>query len=165
MSSGNGNTNLSIPIIGGLLLVLLTGWLVATTQITRPEGIGEPVELASSAASAEEPAVESSGDSAALLEAAIPPAEKAGCAACHTIPGIPNAQGQVGPDLTHIGTGAATRIDGYSAEEYIHESIANPPAFTAPKCPTGPCPPGAMPMLHLTEDEVQALTDYLVTLK
>lgn len=167
MSNGNGNTNLSIPIIGGLLLVLLTGWLVATTQVAAPESTGEGVELSASEARAEEAAGASDdgGDSAALLEAAIPAAEKAGCAACHVIPGVPNAQGQVGPNLTRIGADAATRIDGYTAEDYIYESIAEPNAFTSPECPTGPCPPGAMPVLQLSEDEMQAITDYLVSLK
>ncbi|MEZ4718211.1 MAG: hypothetical protein R2851_19265 [Caldilineaceae bacterium] len=34
------------------------------------------------------------------------------CIACHVIPGIPSAVGQIGPDLTHIGTTAATRVPG-----------------------------------------------------
>jgi cytochrome c2 len=49
------------------------------------------------------------------------------CSACHSLqPG----QTLVGPSLGEIATTAATRIDGYSAEQYIHESIVSPNAYT-----------------------------------
>lgn len=51
----------------------------------------------------------------------------AGCGACHVIDGV--SAGQVGPSLNEIGTIAATRIEGYSAEEYITESIVEPNAY------------------------------------
>ena len=51
----------------------------------------------------------------------------AGCAGCHAIEGISN--GVVGPGLTQIGSVAATRVDGVSAEDYIRNSILNPNAF------------------------------------
>jgi hypothetical protein len=44
-----------------------------------------------------------------------------GCGGCHTLEGL--SVGIVGPGLTQIGTVAATRVPGQSAEEYIHESI------------------------------------------
>ena len=50
-----------------------------------------------------------------------------GCSACHTIDGT--AQGVLGPDQTHVGTWAANRIPGYTAEEYIRESIRKPCAY------------------------------------
>jgi mono/diheme cytochrome c family protein len=50
-----------------------------------------------------------------------------GCIGCHTITNI--SSGTVGPNLTQIGTTAATRVDGQSAEEYIHNSIVNPNAY------------------------------------
>jgi nitrite reductase (NO-forming)/hydroxylamine reductase len=98
------------------------------------------------------------------IDAAIAAANKGGCAACHVIPGIPNAQGQVGPNLSNIGVDAATRREGYTAQEYIRESLVEPAAFTAPDCPTGPCITGAMPILQLTDEEVGALVGYLSTL-
>ncbi len=55
-----------------------------------------------------------------------------GCAGCHTIADIPGAVGKVGPELTHIGTVAATRKPGMDAEAYIRESIEQPAAFIAP---------------------------------
>ena len=50
-----------------------------------------------------------------------------GCSACHTIDGA--AQGVLGPDQTHVGTWAVNRIPGYTAEEYIRESIREPCAY------------------------------------
>ncbi|MFQ5612632.1 MAG: c-type cytochrome [Anaerolineae bacterium] len=101
---------------------------------------------------------------AAEAEAAF---AKGGCGACHTLPGITGAVGQFGPDLSEIGEEAAERIAGYSAEEYIRESILDPDAFIAPKCPAGDCPPGAMPQNFaetLSEDELNLIIGYLSTL-
>lgn len=89
-----------------------------------------------------------------------------GCVSCHTIGGV--SQGQVGPDLTHIGTVAAERaaeagVD--SAETYIRQSIVEPDAYIAPECPSGPCPPGVMPQSFgkvLSKDRIEALVQYLL---
>ncbi len=86
-----------------------------------------------------------------------------GCAACHAIQGI--SSGQVGPDLTQIGTLAATRVDGMSAEDYIRESILNPDAFIAPECPNGECPAGVMPPNFgdkLSPEELDDLVAFLL---
>ena len=52
-----------------------------------------------------------------------------GCSACHTIDGV--AQGILGPPLNGIGSASANRIAGYSAEDYIRESILEPDAYAA----------------------------------
>ena len=52
-----------------------------------------------------------------------------GCSACHAIDGV--AQGVLGPALNGIGSAAANRIAGYSAEQYIRESILEPDAYAA----------------------------------
>lgn len=114
-----------------------------------------------SAEAAEAPAAATGGVD---MDAVIAAVNKGGCIACHTIPDVPGAVGVVGPNLSNIGVDAATRIDGYSAEEYIRESLVEPNAFTAPECPTGPCPPGAMPMLILEQSEFDTLVNYLATL-
>lgn len=93
---------------------------------------------------------------------------KGGCAACHVMPGVPNAVGVVGPDMTNIGNEAGARVPGQSAEDYIHESIVNPNAFTAPKCPFSACIAGTMPAnitQLLTEDEINLLVQYLLAQK
>jgi len=51
------------------------------------------------------------------------------CANCHE----PTALGRiVAPPLAHIGSGAATRRPGMSAEDYIRESILDPYAYEVP---------------------------------
>ncbi|RME46417.1 MAG: hypothetical protein D6791_08340 [Chloroflexi bacterium] len=92
-----------------------------------------------------------------------------GCISCHTIEGV--SQGQVGPELTHIGTVAEERAAEAglaSAEEYIHQSIVDPNAFIAPQCPLGPCPSGVMPQSFgkvLSEERIKALVHYLLDQK
>jgi mono/diheme cytochrome c family protein len=54
------------------------------------------------------------------------------CAACHSL--TPDVV-KIGPLLAGIGTRAATREPGKTAEEYIRESIQNPNAFIVPDDP------------------------------
>lgn len=122
-------------------------------------------------------AVTTTNNTAPVAEAATPPlasdavvavVNKGTCNACHVIPGVDGAVGIVGPNLSNIGAEASTRIPGYSAEQYLHESIVDPNAFVAPKCPFGSCTPGAMPatlVQTLTPAEIQIMVDYLLTLQ
>ncbi len=91
------------------------------------------------------------------------------CGACHTISGVDGMTGKVGPDLTHIGTNAATRKPGMNAKDYIHESIVDPNAFIAPQCPDGPCQsPSLMPPIfgdRLTAKQLDTLVEFLAGLK
>jgi hypothetical protein len=83
------------------------------------------------------------------------------------IPGVPNAVGITGPNLANIGTVAATRVEGQSAEDYIRASILAPEEYIAPDCPTGPCAAGIMLETFgtlLSEDELDGVVDYLLTL-
>jgi nitrite reductase (NO-forming)/hydroxylamine reductase len=100
------------------------------------------------------------------MEAVAAAVTKGGCGACHVMPGVPNAMGVVGPDMTSIGSEAATRVPGQTAEEYIHESIVNPNAHTAPKCPFGACVAGTMPAnieQLLSPEEIDTIVQYLLT--
>ena len=92
---------------------------------------------------------------------------KGTCTGCHVIPGVPNAVGITGPNLANIGTVAATRVEGQSAEEYIRASILAPEEYIAPDCPTGPCAAGIMLETFgslLSEDELDGVVDYLLAL-
>jgi len=92
---------------------------------------------------------------------------KAGCAGCHTIPGVPNAVGLVGPNLARIGAEAASRKAGMGAKDYVRESILDPAAFLAPQCPNGVCPAGVMPPNfgeRLSESDIDLIVAYLLTL-
>jgi len=51
----------------------------------------------------------------------------AGCIACHAIPGLSTAA--VGPSLADLADRAGSQKEGYTAEQYIHESIVDPNAY------------------------------------
>ncbi len=114
------------------------------------------------------PEVEGTG----LAEAAM---QKTACGTCHVIPGVPDAQGTVGPDLSMIGEMAEEHIasgeydgEAKTAEEYVRESIVDPDAFISDECPSGPCQKGLMlPTLaeSLTPAELDAMVAYLAQLK
>jgi len=82
-----------------------------------------------------------------------------GCANCHE----PNLFGQRnGPPLDHIGTVAATRVPGVSAEEYIRQSIVDPGAYVVPGYQD------SMPRgigRDLSPTDLDALVAYLLSLK
>lgn len=101
-------------------------------------------------------------------DAVVTAINKAGCAGCHTISGVPAAMGVIGPNLSNIGLDGATRKPDYTAAEYILESIRTPNEFLAPKCPTGPCIANIMPQnltQTLTAAEIETIVNYLVTLQ
>ena len=92
-----------------------------------------------------------------------PPPPLLWCSQCHTIEGV--AAGAIGPDLTHIGTDAATSKPGMSAEEYIRESITEPEVFI---CARDRCTPGLMTKAitgALTDEQVEALVAFLLDQK
>jgi nitrite reductase (NO-forming) len=96
---------------------------------------------------------------------------KGACANCHTIPGVPNAKGVIGPDLSNIPAAAQYHLDGgtytggaKSPEEFIRESIMKPDTFISQACSTGPCPAGVMPATlskTLNEEQINAIVQYL----
>jgi nitrite reductase (NO-forming)/hydroxylamine reductase len=100
--------------------------------------------------------------------------QRGGCGACHIIPGVPSAVGEIGPDLSQIGELIVARIQSGeytgSAEDmeaYLRESINSPDAFLAPQCNNLPCAPGVMPgtLAGLyTDAELDVIVDYLAGL-
>ena len=97
--------------------------------------------------------------------------QKGTCGSCHTIPGIPNAKGVIGPDLGDNAMMAEEHLsdDSYtgsakSADEYIRESILKPDIFVSQACPTGPCLAGVMPSTMsqiINENEINSIVGYL----
>ena len=97
-----------------------------------------------------------------------------GCGACHVIPGIPNAQGMIGPDMSRMGEVAAERIqatdyqgEADSVTAYLRESVTDPDLYLPADCPTGPCQPGQMPAQLgdlLREEDLTLIVDYLAGL-
>ena len=89
--------------------------------------------------------------------------DRGGCGNCNVIPGVPGADGEVGPDLSMLGKVAGTRKPKTTAKEYVRESILDPDAFVAP----GGFEKGVLPKKFgktLSQDDLNKLVDYLATL-
>jgi cytochrome c len=75
-----------------------------------------------------------------------------GCAGCHTIPGIPGADGQVGPPLSglihRLYIGGVTT----NSPEHLIQWIVSPQAFS---------PRSAMPATGISEAEARDVAAYL----
>ena len=71
---------------------------------------------------------------------------KAGCAVCHIVPGIPGADGRVGPPLLLGTTGPARLADpayrghAKTVHEYVVESVIEPGIFIVPGYPAATMP-------------------------
>jgi len=112
---------------------------------------------------------EKAGPPSALMADGTEPVDqifaKAQCVSCHTIPGIPGANGTIGPKLVE-GTNAPTRIKdkdykgtAKSTSDYIMESIVNPSAYVVK-----PFPDNTMPKVFgqkLSAGALKKLVDYL----
>ena len=84
----------------------------------------------------------------------------AGCSGCHS---LDTGVVIIGPSLAGIGSSAATRVSGFTAEDYLHEAIIAPDAFLVEGYP-----PGVMPVVYrevLNEQQINDLVSYLLTLK
>ncbi len=103
----------------------------------------------------------------ATRDLAIAVMTETGCNSCHVTPGLPDFGGSMlGPDQTLMGDVAATRREGYTAEEYILESIVDPSAFIVEECPLGQCLE-VMPQNYgglFSEEELNAVVAYLLSL-
>lgn len=93
----------------------------------------------------------------------------AGCPACHTIPGIKDAVGKLGPVLWE-GTNAPKRIKDSAYEgkakttkEYIMESILNPNLYVVTDFPKDLMPPDFG--VKLTGGALNKIVDYLAQLQ
>lgn len=77
------------------------------------------------------------------------------CAACHTVPGVPGAHGNVGPSLK-----------GIARRQIIAGKLANNPANMVRWLmhPQRIVPGNAMPEMGLTQDQAAKIAAYLYTL-
>jgi cytochrome c2 len=83
-------------------------------------------------------------------------AQRYGCAGCHTIPGVPRAQGKVGPTL-----------QGFAARVYIGGVAANSPETLIQwiENPRSIDPKTAMPTTGISRAEARHVAAYLYTLR
>lgn len=122
----------TLIVIGLVLLYAL--WMLRTPSPVSP----------SPASSSNLPAVGLAQEHVPLVTGDEPIVEiftRAGCPVCHTIPGIPGANGQVGPALV-LGTTGEQRLADPSyhgtartMHEYIVESVVEPGVFVVPGYP------------------------------
>jgi mono/diheme cytochrome c family protein len=84
----------------------------------------------------------------------------AGCKTCHSLePEVVI----IGPSLAGIGTLAESRVTGVLAEDYLRQSILDPNAHLVEGFPAN-----VMPNTYqkqLTEEQIEALVNYMLTLK
>ena len=80
-----------------------------------------------------------------------------GCIGCHTHAAFPNARMQVGPDLTGLAMRAATSVPASTPAR----TCDSPFAIRAPIA--HPASTAVMPDLRLSDDEVEALTAFLLS--
>jgi cytochrome c len=79
-----------------------------------------------------------------------------GCGSCHTIPGIREADGLVGPPLIHWGQRQIVAGQVPNNADNLIRWIMNPPSIE---------PGTAMPNLHVTEEQARDIAAYLFTLR
>ena len=102
--------------------------------------------------SAEKPVTSTLGN-AKLGKQAI---EKYGCGACHTIPGVKEADALVGPPLTHFAERSFIAGQLANTEENLARWIRNPQEVE---------PGTAMPNLGVSAEDAENIAAYISTLK
>jgi cytochrome c len=102
------------------------------------------------ACSGEKPAVDGNPERGRLL------LRQFGCGSCHTISGVADAQGNVGPPL-----------DGVARRVYLAGVLPNSPGAMAKwiRTPSAFDPQTAMPGLGVGEDHARDMVAYLYTLR
>jgi mono/diheme cytochrome c family protein len=118
--------------------------VTTTTKVVEVDGAAEPADLVGVAAAPAPDDLVRQGRS--LFSAK-------GCASCHVEIGV-------GPSLAKLKDRAAKTKPGFSAEQYVRESILAPSAFKA----AGGSGSGEMPTLPVNAAELNALVAYLLTL-
>jgi ferredoxin/coenzyme F420-reducing hydrogenase delta subunit/mono/diheme cytochrome c family protein len=84
----------------------------------------------------------------------------AGCRICHSLQAGVRL---VGPSLAGVGTAAATRVPGLSAEAYIRQSLVAPDAYLVAGYRAGQMPPDYLK--RLSAAQIEDLVAYLLTLR
>ena len=87
-----------------------------------------------------------------------------GCAGCHAGSATEPVVG-AGPSLADARSWAGDRVVGLSPEEYVSQSMRTPTAFISPAYSGSVGGPGAgqMPLLQLSDDEIDAIVTFLLS--
>jgi mono/diheme cytochrome c family protein len=139
----------------GTLAALLMGASLAPPTGTAASSATTVMDTAAQPAT-DKPATDKPGAVVTRERGALLFATK-GCVGCHMHAALPNAHMQVGPSLSGLPDRAATRVAGLDARAYVRQSLREPQAFTVSGY-------GAqMPDLHLTDEEIESLTAFLLS--
>lgn len=133
------------------VLAILIAYIAIGNSIPQIES--KPVEIATEI-----------GESPEELVAAgkkIFESDRATCLMCHSLGEDPKARC---PNQEGLGERAATRKAGYSAGQYLIESVYNPNAFIVPGYPKNQMTPVNKPPITLSHDEILAVVSFLNTL-
>ena len=87
--------------------------------------------------------------------------KSAGCDGCHTLDDA-DATAEVGPDLNELAARAEDRVKGETAEDYVKQSIVDPPAFVVEGYSGDTMPRNFAD--QLTPEEIDTLVEYLLGL-
>ena len=82
-----------------------------------------------------------------------------GCAGCHS---LNEDEVIVGPSMYGLIDRSGDKVQGLSAEEYIYQSIVYPNEYIVEGYPANVMP---QIFINLSEEELQALVSYLITIK
>jgi cytochrome c2 len=143
--------------VTGLVALLLVAGIAASLVLMNPafsagRAFGTPNQLGAPPV----PAVALAPGSDAALGAQIIASKP--CVGCHIIPGVPGANGQVGPNLAGVAsrpTIAGGAVPNHGPDD-LKNWVENAPAVK---------PGTAMPNVGLTDDEATKVAAYLETLK
>jgi hypothetical protein len=122
-----------------IVVALLLGTLFALRSINSPSVAPIPVSSVATL----------TPDTVSLVTGDEPITEifmKAGCPVCHTVPGISEAGGRIGPPLVLGTIGPARLLDptyqghAKTVHEYVIESVIEPGLFVVPGYPAGTMP-------------------------
>ena len=154
-----------------IFIVLVAILLLAACTSSTPQPTQEPTTPQVEAPEQEEVEEGEGGDDLTLAAEGF---TKGGCGACHVIPGIENAVGTIGPDLSEIGTKADAQLSNShymgtanTVLEYLKEALVDPNAHISTECPGGTCSSGLMPSYadgNLTEAEIDAMINFMARL-
>ena len=153
-----------------IFIVLFAILLLAACSSTTPQPTQEPAASQVKAPDQEEVKEEGGDELMLAAEGFI----KGGCGACHVIPGIKNAAGTIGPDLSEIGQTALQQLTStdYKGKaenivEYLQEALFDPNAHLSSNCSGGTCAAGLMPSYadsNLSEAEIDAMINFMARL-
>ncbi len=122
-----------------ILIALILGSLLALRSINSSSVMPAPVSSVAALVPDRVPLVTGDEPIAEIFT-------RAGCAVCHSVPGIPGADGRVGPPLLLGTTGPARLADpayrghAKTVHDYVIESVIEPGMFVVPGYPAGTMP-------------------------